>query len=261
MKKKAKITVKQLLDKELEAYEKFHKRTMFKSISNLLLDPKKWPESWKVVYYKAYSRFPEYILPPPSINLGSSLQEALVRRQSKRRFSDIPLTHKQLSNLLYYSAGIKNIRFPNQIGRFYPSGGARYPMELYVLSLNSAIPKGIYHYYLKNHSLERLQLVDKFPLLQYFGQKWVSQASCVLLLTAVFKRTTIKYGDRGYRHILVEAGHLGQNIYLLSSALNINCCALGGYVDYKLNDLLNIDTSEEVVIYALAIGNKPKLNI
>ena len=72
----------------------------------------------------------------------------------------------------------------------------------------------------------------------------------------MFKRTILSYGDRGYRHILVEAGHLGQNIYLNSVALGLSCCAIGGYIDDKLNSLIDVDGLNESVVYVLAVGKR-----
>ena len=65
----------------------------------------------------------------------------------------------------------------------------------------------------------------------------------------------MKYGDRGYRHVLAEAGHLAQNLYLISSALGLSCCAMGGYYDEEINNLLDIDGVGESIVYILAIGN------
>ncbi len=64
----------------------------------------------------------------------------------------------------------------------------------------------------------------------------------------------IKYKERGYRYILFEAGHLGQNIYLVSKALGLKCCAIGGFDDDKFHELLDIDGDNEAVLYAFAMG-------
>jgi SagB-type dehydrogenase family enzyme len=247
---KNKFNLKRLFNLPVTLAEKFHEKTKIKGY----FDPHEYnPRTWEKIYYKAYARLDETVLLKPNLK-KNILKEALDGRKSSRKFSGRPLTISNISNLLYYSAGIKNTkdyRFPN---RFYPSAGARYPLEIYVLSLKGELEKCLYHYYLKNHSLEKLLALDLFDYERYFNQSWISRASCLILLTAMFKRTTIKYGDRGYRYILIEAGHLGQNIYLVSSALGIGCCAVGGYIDNRLNQLLNIDGIDEAVVYALAVG-------
>jgi SagB-type dehydrogenase family enzyme len=83
---------------------------------------------------------------------------------------------------------------------------------------------------------------------------FISETGALMLISAVLSRTTVKYGHRGYRFALIEAGHIGQNIYLLSEKKNLGCCALGGFLDDKLNELLDLEN--EPVIYALALGSK-----
>lgn len=250
---KTQNSLKTILNKALSRYEQFHASTKIKK-QKRQLEYSKWPKSWKTVYFKSYPRLDEIVLPKPDLKSTISLKEVLFKRKSSRGFSKEPLSMAKLSTLLFYSAGMKNSS-PPLIGRFYPSAGARYPLEVYIIALNTDIPKGVYHYYVKNHSLEELIILKKFQYKDYFIQKDLARSGCIILITGVFKRTTVKYGDRGYRHILQEAGHLAQNLYLLSSALNLSCCATGGYIDSKLEELLDIDGVDESVIYAIAVGN------
>lgn len=242
--------LKKLFNLPTTLAEKFHEKTKIKRY----IDPYKYdPKKWEKIYYKAYARLDEIVLPKSNLK-KSILKEVFDDRKSSRKTSYKLLTISNIANILYYSAGIKNTkdyRFPN---RFYPSAGARYPLEIYILPFNSDLKKGIYHYYLKNHSLEKLLDFDNFDYNKYFNQTWIKKASCLILITAMFKRTTLKYGDRGYRYIMIEAGHLGQNIYLVCSALGIGCCAIGGYKDDRLNQLLDIDGIDEAIVYAIAVG-------
>lgn len=82
------------------------------------------------------------------------------------------------------------------------------------------------------------------------------KSGILILLSAVFSRSEIKYGSRGYRHILTEVGHLSQNIYLASAALKLDCCSIGGYMDDKLNELLDLDGLEESVVGVTAVGKR-----
>lgn len=253
---KLKTNLTKLLNKPDSLFEKFHHFTKQKKLLREPLDPKNWPIEWKKIYLKGYGRLEEIILPKPELIKKISLVQSLENRQSTRKFSKLPLSEEILSTLLYYSAGLKNRKNPENKYRFYPSAGARYPLEIYFLSLNSPIPKGLYHYYIKNHSLEKLLDIDRINLSDYFSQSWIIKASGLIIITAVFKRNTIKYLDRGYRHIFTEAGHVGQNIYLVSSALNIGCCAIGGFFDDTINKLIDIDGINESVIYVFALGHK-----
>lgn len=258
MKKSNKFTLIKVLNGVLAPHLLFHNQTKFDHFSKKFSDEKSWPSSWKTTYYKAYARLPEVLLPKPRLIKDISLRQALINRGSIRSFSQQPISQAVLSTFLYYSAGIYSIG-GGGVHRFYPSGGARYPLETYVLPLNSVLQKGLYHYNLKNHSLERLLFLKKnINTSKFFGQEWIANAGCIIIITGIFERTTMKYGGRGYRHILIEAGHMGQNMYLLASALNIGCCAIGGFIDDKLNALLDVDGTEETVLYAFALGNVQK---
>ncbi len=253
---KRQFNLKKILNQPTSLSEKFHYLTKLKK-KGLGFNPKNKPESWKKNFYKGYSRFKETRLPVPSLP-AITIEKALINRKSSRKFGKKPITIDQLSSLLYFSAGLRSNQTSSWItDRFYPSGGARYPLETYIISLNmKELPRGLYHYYLRTHSLEHLMLFDSFDYLQYFKDKWIQKSSCLIIITAVFKRTTVKYKNRGYRYILIETGHLSQNIYLNASVLNIGCCACGGFVDDQLNNFLDIDGVNEATLYVLGIGSK-----
>lgn len=86
------------------------------------------------------------------------------------------------------------------------------------------------------------------------GEKWIIKAAIIFILTGVLDRTRIKYGDRGYRYTLIEAGHLGQNICLIAAELGLVSCPIGGYIDDKVDHLLDIDLQKEVTLYLIAVG-------
>lgn len=246
------INLGKLLNNPISLSEKFHQKTKLKQLINLL-PLNSWPVSWKKIYYKSYARLEEIELPEPSLDGKISLKRALTQRKSIRSFSNRMLSKNKISTLLYFSSGLikANSKLPR---RFYPSAGARYPLEVYLISINSELPRGLYHYYIKSNSLEKLLTFNRFDFDRYYNQKWIKRSSCLIIITAIFERTTIKYGDRGYRFILMEAGHLAQNINLISSALNISCCAIGGYIDDNINKLIDLDGVRESVINVIGIG-------
>lgn len=220
-------------------------------------DYSEWPDEWKTTYYKVYPRMPQVLLPNANLSPDASLIDAIKRRASTRDFSDKPLALQEISFLLKYSCG--NIR-PSEEGRSrraQPSGGARFPIEMYYLNLKEGeLNPGLYHYNVRSHLLENI-LEKKFSpeeVDQMFSYDWVKNSSGVFIMTAHFWRSQNKYGERGYRYILLEAGHIGQNIYLLSSALGLTCCALGGTKDIEIENLLDIDGYTESLAYAIAIG-------
>ncbi|MDE2021767.1 MAG: SagB/ThcOx family dehydrogenase [Patescibacteria group bacterium] len=219
-------------------------------------DEKEWPEEWTTVHYKEYPRFPTIPLEdaPPAADFFDLVR----RRTSRRDFSRTPADKRALSTLLKYSCGITQEFGDRNPRRAHPSGGARFPLEVYpvVFSGSNGLPQGLYHYNVRKHGLDVLwqRSFSEEDIGQLFTYEWVRDASFALVITAVFGRTQVKYGERGYRYILLEAGHIGQNLYLASGALGLKCCALGGTFDNELEKLIDIDGNTESVVYALALG-------
>jgi len=240
----------------------FHQqtKTKYQKESAKPHDFKSWPKEWTTVYFKSYPRLPLISLPEIKA-LDFPLGKALILRRSEREFSGEPLELGELSQLLFYAAGITGKKEGdwNRSHRPYPSGGARFPLEIYLFCLKGRekLAEGIYHYNVKDHSLE--QLIENAKLREEIypeavWQEMMLKVPLVLVISAVFERTTMKYKDRGGRYALFEAGHLGQNIYLISKALGLQCCAIGGFDDDKFHRLLDIDGEEEAIIYVFALG-------
>ena len=211
---------------------------------------------------KEYDDVPLVRLPPP-LKPGADLAELIERRQSCRRFARLPLRLPELSTILKQSYGLgraKVIDGFERCRRPVPSAGALYPLEVYVI-VNSidGLESGICHYGLIDHSLERLtdtpvhsQTISRL----FLDQECVADAAAIIVMTAVFARTMRKYGDRGYRYILLEAGHVGQNLMLSCGTLGLATLALGGFLDGPLADLLKIDVETEMPVYAVAVGRE-----
>lgn len=239
----------------LSQFRKFDSRIRINNLNSMKKTPyDKWPDEWKTIYYKAYPRLDQVVLPIPS-EKKFDLYTALMIRESCRDFSNKPLDSQLLSDFLYYSCGIKK---PLSDKRMYPSAGGRYPLEVYpfVFKVNK-INEGVYHYHFKTHSLESILSDHVYnQAMKHFNQEWIGKSSLLLVVSAVFDRTEIKYGDRGYRHILTEYGHMAQNFYLVGNALGLGLCSIGGFVDTGLNEMLDVDGRQESVIGVVAVGNK-----
>jgi len=221
-------------------------------------DSSLWPEEWKTTYYKTYARLPKINLKHQEKNFD--LFEAIRKRSSKREMSPNKLNLDELSLLLKYSCGITRRNKEGDGRRAYPSGGARYPLEIYglLISPGRGLQPGFFHYNVANHQLEMLRQkkITKKDLEQIAVYEFVEDASLIIFLTAVFWRTQNKYRQRGYRFVLIEAGHIGQNIHLVTEALNLKCCALGGFriSDEQIEKLLGLDGVIESLVYTLVIG-------
>ena len=214
------------------------------------------PYIFDKIHFKSYPRF-EIIKLPKKYKKSKKLYDAIDFRYSFREFSKKYIGLQDLSDILRFSCGINRIEEKdyNKSRRVCPSGGARYPLEIYtIINYVKDLKKGVYHYNIKAHGLEFLWKVTQKTLKNIFGEKWILRSSCIFVITGVFDRTTIKYGNRGYRYILFEAGHTAQNILLVSTSLNINSCCIGGFIDDILDNLLDISGTSEHSLYCVAIG-------
>lgn len=205
--------------------------------------------------HKEYKRFPQISLPPPEV-IHHDITDALRTRASTRDFSATPISLQALSTLLYWSFG----RIEHSSGekrRPQPSGGAKYPIEIYIVAQNTEeIPRGVYHYHVPGHRLEQIILGEyKQIMTSGFFYPFVKDASVIICMTFMKARSMGKYGNAAYKFGLIEAGHVGQNVYLLSRALNIGCCGLGGGHSKQLHELIGLDGVSEHVIYGIMLGN------
>lgn len=210
------------------------------------------PNKQPVTLFKSYPRFPLIKLPKPTKSY-SDLDNIMINRKSVRNFHN-KLTLKDISKILYFSLGLYDYSHPYTSKRFHPSAGKRYPLEAYVLSLNSSLSTGGYHYNIKTHNLEELVLCNKGHITELFSEEFIQNASIIICLSSVFRRSTSKYSDRGYRFSLIESGHVGQNIHLSATALNKFSCPIGGFYDEKINNFFKLFPLQEAIIYTYAIG-------
>jgi len=202
--------------------------------------------------FKRYLHSPRTSLPAPS---GESLQDlgsAIRRRRSCRTHSGRELSLRQLAEITFLTLGCQ----PDH-RRCLPSAGALYPLELYVaVSRVDGLDPGLYHYDPRGHALAQLRDEDCIAAIAdaVFIPEATEGAAAVLLMSAMFGRSKIKYGERAYRFALLEAGHAMQNLLLVATALNLGACPVGGFIDDRLNDLLDIDGVEEAALYAAIVG-------
>jgi len=235
-------------------YQLFNENTKIFMFPKEVLD-ERFVESITKSYYKVYPRFKKVNLPVESLDNRKEFENLLLKRRSARVFNDEGISVSDLSRLLLFSAGV--FKTNQRVKRTYPSAGARYPLEIYPIVFKSSdLKQGIYHYNVKDHCLEMCRSGDFFPdLKKIINQELMENSALALIITAIFHRTTMKYGDRGYRFVLLDAGHLAQNIYLQATSLELGCCAIGGFLDHELDELLGLDGLYESSIYIIIIGH------
>jgi SagB-type dehydrogenase family enzyme len=193
-------------------------------------------------------------LPSPNIQGKISLETAISKRRSVRRFRAQPLSLAQLSHLLWSAQGITG----SGGRRAVPSAGATYPLEIFVVIGTHGIESlaaGIYHYQADSHSLSlhlsgdlRQKLADAA-----LGQGFVANCPIVIVVCALYPRTAYRYGRRGERYVYMEVGHVGQNVALQAVALGLATAMVGAFEDEEVRKALKIEEQIKP-LYIIPVG-------
>jgi len=215
--------------------------------------------------YKSYHRQPniELVKGP---DREAPFFATLRRRHSTRELSGKPISFDEMSRLVYYTWGrissYKTREFGELLHKTSPSAGARHPIETYAIVNNvEGIEPGIYHYSVRDHSLELLKAGDfrERCVTLTAGHSWTRNASALFVMTAVVARTTWKYRvSRVYRAFLLDAGHLSQSFLLVATALGLGSFCIGIFRDNLIEKELNIDGISETVLFAVGVGHALK---
>jgi SagB-type dehydrogenase family enzyme len=189
-----------------------------------------------------------------------TLADALNARRSERTFDPSDVTLIELATVLHAGYGVTHPSGPDdpQSLRAVPSGGALYPLEVYVAIFGVRDTEaGLYHFDPLRHVLEvRSPAASPLDALEEAAiyPEIVAGCAATLLVTGVFWRSRFKYGLRGYRFVLLEAGHLVQNVLLACAALGLAAVPLGGFYDRPVDELLGVDGVNESILYAVCLG-------
>lgn len=207
--------------------------------------------------YKVYSdSFKKVKLPEPIFDQAIQFWNVIKNRHSTRNFTNEPLTIMELSLFLFGMSGLNRI-FPQYAFRTVPSAGGLYPIEIYAVINNVVdLEKGLYHYDIQNHSLNLLKEGDYRSKVAEacLGQNSAFTSATNFIWTAMIERSQWKYLQRCYRYIYLDAGHIGQNFYLIAEALGLGACTIGAIYDDELNQFLEIDGRIETAIYVGVVG-------
>ncbi len=184
--------------------------------------------------------------------------QAIGERRSHRRFRNEPLTLEEVAFLLWATQGIRKVVNPAVALRTVPSAGARHALETYLCVLNvEGLDAGIYRYLPLEHQLllefEEEGLSEKIAAAT-LGQRFIGRAPVTFVWTAVPYRMEWRYGLAAHKVILLDAGHVCQNLYLACAAIGAGTCAVAAYHQERMDSLLRVDGREEFAIYLAPVG-------
>jgi SagB-type dehydrogenase family enzyme len=213
------------------------------------------PEPGKESPLLPYTRLPA---PRPA---ATALAELMHARCSCRCFNGTEIALAAIATVLHASYGVTGTsRFGASefLERPVPSGGGLYALELYLIANRVAgLSAGIHHYVPVHHGLEEVREVSvPRHLLRYLfmGQDAAASAQAIVVIGGDTARCLKKYGDRGYRYLLLEAGHVAQQLNLAALAVGLQTLNVGGFFDDELAALCRMTPVREVPLYAVAVG-------
>ena len=200
------------------------------------------------------AREAEISLPEPQRESEESIEETLIERRSVREYEDAALSLSEIGQLLWAAQGITS-----ESGfRTAPSAGALYPLELYlVVGDVEQLPPGVYKYKPDMHRLINTAQGDLSDELQAasLDQSAIGDAPAVIVIAAVYERTTVKYGDRGNRYVHMEVGSAAQNVYLQAVSLDLGTVIIGAFHDQNIKSLLHMQENEHPLAI-MPVGRK-----
>jgi SagB-type dehydrogenase family enzyme len=187
------------------------------------------------------------------------LIDAIANRESRRVFSNEPLTLEELSFLLWATQGVRVVD-ENKVWtkRVVPSGGGRQPYETYLLvNMVNGIERGIYRYLPIEHKLilvsKNLPDAEKLMDKAWF-QNFIGKAAVIFVWAAIPYKSEWRYSLVSYKDILIEAGHICQNLYLACETIGAGTCAIAAYEQKVLDELIQVDGENEMTVYISPVG-------
>ncbi len=202
---------------------------------------------------------PVFDLPKPDrkVVVKPDIFSCMADRKSRRKFTGAPLSMEELAFLLWATQGVREV-IPGRTFRTVPSAGARHPYETYIaVSHATGLEPGIYRYLALSHRLilvkSMTDVMDRMVDISG-GIKWLGDSAAVFIWAAVAYRNQWRYQREGPRVMLIDAGHICQNMYLATEAIGCGTCGIGAYKQAEIDKLLGLDGNEEYVVYYAPVG-------
>lgn len=203
------------------------------------------------------------LLPQAELKMpGMDLRAAVETRHTTRNYADTPLTLDEVDYLLWLSQGVKSVSNRPSTARTVPSAGARHAFETYLLVNRVAgLEPGLYRYLaIENGLLDLKAAPDITSQIRQacLDQPQIEKCAAAFIWVAVVERMFWRYVERGYRYLLLDAGHVCQNLALGAEQIGGSICPIAAFDDLKLNTVLGLDGEEMFVVYLGTVGKKIK---
>lgn len=208
------------------------------------------------------------VLPEPTKKVlkKENVFQCIGDRKSVRKYADEALTLEELSYLLWSTQGVREVTEAGRIMRTVPSAGGTNTFETYIFVRKvDGLKQGIYRYQPFAHRLvflkevedmaaliDEMTMAEKQPFVPYFAGK----ASVIFAWSTVPYRAEWKFDVQAHKKILIDVGHVCQNLYLAGESLDAGVCAIGIYNQKMMDEILDLDGDEELVIYLASVGRK-----
>lgn len=194
-----------------------------------------------------------------SILTKTNIFDIFKDRVSHRKFTNESISLEELSFLLWASQGVKETKGDNYATlRTVPSAGARHPFETYiVVNRVEGLKSGVYRYLALTHKLvcvfEEEDLEEKISKVT-LGQKFAGKSAVTFVWSVVPYRGEWRYSLVAHKPMVLDAGHVCQNLYLACEAIGCGTCAIAAYNQKEIDEFLNLDGDDEFVIYVSPVG-------
>ncbi len=187
------------------------------------------------------------------------IHSCILDRKSHRKYKKEALSIEELSYILWATQGVKEIRGNNYATvRLVPSAGSRHPFETYLAVLNvEGLKKGIYRYIALGHKLLFLyeeEALEEKIIIGTLGQKFAGTSAVNFIWSCIPYRGEWRYDIRSHKVMLIDAGHLCQNLYIACEAIGLGNCAMAAYDQKFMDQMIRADGEDEFVVYMSSIG-------
>lgn len=240
-------------------------KSNFSEFKNVKTDKMKGiPQPHSVKSYDSFSNIIDLPKVSGDVVKKQNVYECIKERRSTRFYTDESMSLEELSYLLWATQGITGTNKVGLTFRTVPCSGATHSFETYLFIMRvEGIKKGAYRYLPVEHKLlfmfeldEIDKKIDEITLEQPFVPNFAKKAGALFIWSTIPYRSEWKFDITAHKKILIDIGHVCQNLYLASESVGAGTCAIGIYDQIMIDKLLGLDGDEEFVIYLAAVGKK-----